>query len=221
MLLWHNPPSTGSNQTLGHCVVAGCIGAVWMSVDHRGVIAIGRSGKERDTWRFIAMFVMSRTLPGMLLRVRREYVCFVNCNSRLVVGLGADMMGGASVIRASVGSCEGMLFAGSPSLSITLCLGTLCLGTLCSWGGTYGTCCRSLCGRIHLCLGCMRLCLGLWMCPADNFFATSISTRVCFSGGISCNVVTSLSITSCRCLFHIKKGTWQCCGNNLSEPEIQ
>ncbi len=58
-------------------------------------------------------------------------------------------------------------------------------------------------------------------CPAAIFFVARVSTGLRFFGGISCNVVMSLSITSCRCLFHIKKGTWQSCGNNLAKPEIQ
>jgi hypothetical protein len=142
----------------------------------------------------------------MLLCVCHECMRFVNCSAYLVVGLGADMMGRGSVICASMGSCGGMSFAGSPLSSVTLCSGTLCLGILCSRGGAYGISCRSLCGRIHSCLGCMRLHLGSYVCLADNFFASSMSTLVHFSSGISCNVVTSSSITSCRCLFCIKKG---------------
>jgi hypothetical protein len=132
MLLWRKPPSAGSNWTLGHRVVAGCIGGVWMHAEHHGAVVIGRSSKGKGTWCLTAMFVLRGALPGMLLHVHLECVRFVNCSARLVVGLGANMMGGASV---SVGGCGGMLFAGSPSSSITLYLGTLCLGTLCSWEG--------------------------------------------------------------------------------------
>jgi hypothetical protein len=116
------------------------------------------------------VFVIRGMLPGMLFHVLRECVHFVKCSARLVVGLGADMMGRASVIRASMGSCGGILFAGSPSSSFTLCLGTLCSGTLCLLGGTYGALCRSPCGRIHLCPGYVRLCLRSLSCPATNFF---------------------------------------------------
>ncbi len=38
-----------------------------------------------------------------------------------------------------------------------------------------------------------------------------------FFGGSLCNVVTSLSITSWKFMFHIKNGTWQCCGNSSAE----
>ncbi len=71
----------------------------------------------------------------MLLHVHCECVCFFDCSACLVIGLGAGMMGRASAMCVSMGSCEGMAFACSPSLSITLCLSTLCLGTLCLGGG--------------------------------------------------------------------------------------
>jgi hypothetical protein len=161
---------------------------------------------------------MRGMLPGMLFCVLCECVCFVKRSGHLVVGLGTNMIGGTSEIRAS--GCGGMLFVGSALSSVTLCSGTLCLGTLCLLGGTYGALCRSRCGRIHLCLGCVRLHLGLLSCPAVNFSATRVSTQLHLFGGIICVVVTSLSITSCRCLFHIKRGTWQCYGNNSAKPEI-
>ncbi len=143
---------------MGPCVVAGYIGDVWIRVERHGAVAIGRSSKGRGTWHLTALFVMRGMLPDMLLRVCRECVHFVNYSACLVVELGANMLGVASVICVSMGSCEVMAFAISPSLSSTLCLGTLCLGTLCLgtlclWGGTYDTLCRSFCGRIHLCTG--------------------------------------------------------------------
>ncbi len=158
-------------------------------------------------------------LLGKWFCVFRECVRFAKRSARLLVGLGTNMNGGALVICAS--GCGGMLFVGSALSSVTPCSGTLCLSTLCSLGGTYGALCRSPCGRIHLCPGCLRLCLGLLSYPAANFFATRVSTQLCLFGGISCIVVTSLSITSCRCSFHIKKGTRQCCGNNSAKPKIQ
>ncbi len=95
MLLCCNPPpSTGSNRTLGHCVVAGCNGVVWICVDCHGVVEIRSSIKDRGTWCLRAVLVMKRTLSGMLLCVCHECVRFINCSSRLVVGLSADMMGG-------------------------------------------------------------------------------------------------------------------------------
>ncbi len=56
---------------------------------------------------------MRGMLPGMLFCVLHECVCFVKRSARLVVGLGANMIGGALVIRAS--SCGGMLFVCSAS----------------------------------------------------------------------------------------------------------
>ncbi len=51
-------------------------------------------------------------------------------------------------------------------------MGTLCsslIATLCLGRGTYGTIRRSPHGRIHLCLGQVRLCLGSWIWTGDNF----------------------------------------------------
>ncbi len=73
---------------------AGCIDDVWMHVEHCGAVAIGESSEGRDTWHLTAVIVMRGTLPGMLLHVHRECVCFVNCSAHLVVGLGVNMMGG-------------------------------------------------------------------------------------------------------------------------------
>jgi hypothetical protein len=36
----------------------------------------------------------------------------------------------------------------------------------------------------------------------------SARTPDCFPTGILCNVVTSSLETSCKCLFHMRKGTW-------------
>ncbi len=98
--------------------MAGCVGAAWIHVDHHGAVAIGMSGKGRGTWHLRAVFVIRGMLPGMLLRVCHECVHFVNRSAHLVAGLGANMMGGALVIRASMGSCGGMLLAGFPSSSV-------------------------------------------------------------------------------------------------------
>jgi hypothetical protein len=72
----------------------------------------------------------------MLFCVLHECVCFVKRSACFVVGLGANMIGGALVLGAS--GCGGMLFVGFALSSGTLSLGTLCLGTLCLLGGTYG-----------------------------------------------------------------------------------
>ena len=46
--------------------------------------------------------VIAGTVFGILVRVRRECVCFVNFNNRLAVGFGAFIIGGALVIRLRV-----------------------------------------------------------------------------------------------------------------------
>jgi hypothetical protein len=75
-------------------VVAMCVGAVWRCVDCRGAVAIRVSGKERGKWHLGAVFVIRGALPGMLFRVLRACMRFVNRSTCLVVGLGANMMGG-------------------------------------------------------------------------------------------------------------------------------
>jgi hypothetical protein len=134
MLLCRYPPSTGRNGTLGHCVVTVCVGAVWRRVNHCSAVAIRMSGKERGAWCLGAVFVIRGALLGMLFRVLHECLCFVNCSAHLVVGLGADMMEGASVIRASVESCGGMLFAGSLSSSVTFVWAPFVWAPFVCWG---------------------------------------------------------------------------------------
>ncbi len=94
MLLWCNPPLTGSNRTLGRRVVAGCIGDVRMSAERCGAVAIRGSSEGRGTWHLAGLVVMRGALPGMMLCVCHDCVHFVNHSARLVVGLGANMMGG-------------------------------------------------------------------------------------------------------------------------------
>jgi hypothetical protein len=116
-------------------VLAGCIGAVRLRDDHRGcgAVAIGRSDKGRGTCCLTAMSVMRGMLPGMLLRVCRECVHFVN------QGLGANMMGGISYTceRGKLWRhvvCQLSLFKRHPLFGHPL-FGHLCSGTLCLGGG--------------------------------------------------------------------------------------
>ncbi len=99
-------------------------------------------------------------------------------------------------------------------VSVTLC------STLCYGGGTYGARWRSPGGRFQWCYGLVSvwLCLSNW-CEA-NFCFTRVMTLFCFFSSISRIVVTSSSITSRRCSFHMRKGSWQCCGNNSADPDI-
>jgi hypothetical protein len=94
MLLCRNPLPTGSNRTLGCCMVAVCASTVLRHVNHCGAVAIWMSGKGRGTWHLGTVFVIRGMLPGMLFCVLHECVRFVNCSARVVVGLGSNMMGG-------------------------------------------------------------------------------------------------------------------------------
>ena len=126
------PPGTAANFTRG------------MREERRGVpfvvgggtISIGLGGRGD-------LRVIAGTLPGVLLRVKRTCDRGVVFRIRLLVGLGAAMIGGAFVMRCNIG---------------TLCSGTLCSGTLCSGrvGGTGGgAICGSSEGRSHACSGCV------------------------------------------------------------------
>ncbi len=137
--------------------------------------------------------------PGTLLHVSRECVRIVFFNFREAVGFGAVMMGGASVIRLNRGA----------TLFFTLFFFTF-LSTLC-WtadsGCTYGCHCMSLWGSNHSWEGAVIVCASGSQCCVSSLLITLVRTRACFFGGKSCNVVTSSSITSCKCSFHNKKGT--------------
>ncbi len=50
-----------------------------------------------------SVLVMAGTLPGVLLHVCLECVCFVNLSMRQAVGLGAAIVGGACTTCWSVG----------------------------------------------------------------------------------------------------------------------
>ncbi len=70
------------------------------------------------------MFVIARKLPGVLFCVVRKCDRLVDLRTRVVVGLGAAMIGGASVTRRiELGGV----------VPFTLC------STLCSMGGIAGT----------------------------------------------------------------------------------
>ena len=86
----------------------------------RAVVGGGTSGLGRRG----ALRVMAGTLPGVLLRVNRTCVRGVVLRRRLLVGLGATIIGGASVMQRNIG---------------TLCsvgvIGTLCSGRVLGTGG--------------------------------------------------------------------------------------
>ena len=95
------PPEIAANFTFG------------MQGDRRGVAVVGRSIGLMGCWG--ALRVMAGTLPGVLLRVNCICVRGVVFRRCLLVGLGAAMIGGASVIRLSSGT-----------LFFVVVIGTLC-----------------------------------------------------------------------------------------------
>ena len=103
------PPGILANFTFG------------MHGDRRGAVVGGRSS---GLGRRGALRVMAGTLPGVLLRVNRTCVRGVVLRRRLLVGLGATIIGGASVMQRNIG---------------TLCsvgvIGTLCSGRVLGTGG--------------------------------------------------------------------------------------
>jgi hypothetical protein len=133
------------------------------------------------------MLEMGGTLPGTLFHVRRQCVRGVILRARLVVGFGAIMIGGASVIWTMVG----MLLVSELS---TLCsAGSI---TLCSCGISLGAHCRSLVGSNYLCDGHIRVHGAIGGASVDNFSLTRVSTHALLFDSSSCKVVTSSSETS-------------------------
>jgi hypothetical protein len=151
--------------------------------------------------------------PGTLLRISHECVRVVFFNFRGAVGFGAVMMAGVSVICINGGATLCSTFCSSTVLS------TLCLRA--DSGCTYGCRCMSPWGSNHLWEGAVIVHASGSRCCVSSLLITLVRTRACLFSGKSCNVVRSSSITSCKCSFHNKKGTWQCCGNNLADPEIR
>ncbi len=92
--------------------------------DHR--VGLGRQAGLGigNRHQFVQMFVIAGKLPGVLFRVVHECDRLVDLRTRVVVGLEAAMIGGASVThRIELGGV----------VSFTLC------STLCSMGGITGT----------------------------------------------------------------------------------
>ncbi len=160
---------------------------VWCLSDCRVGARRGAGLRTGNRCWFVLLFVTARTLPGILFCVVPKCVHLVNLRTHLVVGLGAAMIGGASVIHRI--ALEG----------VALC--TLC-STICSMGEITGTLCRSPGGDIHSYIGHLSVHLEVGLVSA-KFDLMLSRTRDCFPAGISCNVVTSSSETSCKCLFHM------------------
>jgi hypothetical protein len=118
-----NPPLIGTNQTCG--IRVGLDVSIGMA-DLIGVAAHGNCcsggvgiGGSTTMGRGFA-FAIGGTLSGILFLVCQECVRFVSFNTHLVVGLGAAMIGGASVMRASTGCGSLCTISRSTSPPITL-----------------------------------------------------------------------------------------------------
>jgi hypothetical protein len=137
MLLCFIPPSIGTKCTLGIWVGVGRVVTCHVQGDQRGVGA--GVGRTSGMTHLGTVRVIGGTLLGTLFLVILECDRFVKRNVLFVVGLGAAIIGGASVIHMMGGGGG----ATSVAMSDTLC------STLCSGGGTYGTLCRLPGGRIQ------------------------------------------------------------------------
>ncbi len=198
--LLRNPPSTGTKRMCGTRVGTGTMfGFAGMRFglavcgDHRGAI-IGVDGGLGISQRGLVGMIWG-TLPGMLFHVCHECILLLNFKVLFWVGLGAFMMGGASVIQVSIGT---LLWSSSCLLgAFTLC-STLCSTIYWDWG-TYGVNWMSARGRSHSCDRCVKQRSGAIGGVADSLAVTRDMIWVRFGGGSSCNVVMSSSITSWRC----------------------
>ncbi len=94
------PPSIGTNQTRGSRECAAGVDVRWERVAMHGAGGgIGVNGSI-GTWHWLTL-VICGTDPGMLFLVWHKFDQGVSRRVRLVVGLGAAMIVGASVTRMS------------------------------------------------------------------------------------------------------------------------
>ncbi len=132
-----------------------------------GVVLVAIGGEYSGCVR-----VIGGAVPGTLLRVSRRWTRLVDLSARLVVGLGAFMIGGAFDIRWSL--LAGVTSGVGPTLRFPSGAGT-CVGAA-SWGA----CWWSLFGSIHAWHGLVRK-----VGPqgpnesSANFARTSVSTCRC------------------------------------------
>jgi hypothetical protein len=129
MLLFWNPPYAGVKCVCGIRMGSVCRPAGgFLGDQHRAFIK--GVGAITTAWTQCLMFLIEGTHPGMLFCILRKCVCFINLRAPLVVGLGAAIIGGASVICGIV--CVGCM-VGVATLCSTL-FSTLC-SILCFGGG--------------------------------------------------------------------------------------
>ncbi len=151
-----------------------------------GVISVVVGGEYSG-----CVHVIGGTVPGTLLRVSRKWTRLVDLSARLVVGLGAFMIGGAFDIcwRLSAGVISGV----GPTLCCSSRAGT-CIGAA-SWGARWW----SLFGSIHAWHGLVRK-AGLQGHneSSANFARISVSTRRCSLVGILVSIDIISFVTSCN-----------------------
>ncbi len=126
-----------------------CLGwaGIGVSSDRWAGGVTGVEGGVLITGRRWTALIIGSTLPGMLLHVWRECICFVFFYCLGAVGFGAVSIVGASVI----------LVRGVSTLCCPICSmspSTFC-STLCSGGRMYGWHCKSLGGSNHLWVECV------------------------------------------------------------------
>jgi len=120
----------GMKRTLGIFVGNFVAWMRWAVLPRRGERRTGVVASSVGTGRRGIAGVIGGTVPGTLFRVRRRWTRFVVFNARFVVGFGAFIMGGASVIRrrSGIAVISGVVHTLCSALGATLCWS--CVGVL-------------------------------------------------------------------------------------------
>ncbi len=154
-----------------------------------GLIGLGRREASR---------VMAGTLPGMLLRVNRTCDLRFVFKTRLLVGLGAAMIGGAFVMRRRD---EGVVTLCSVGVVTTLCSSGVV-------GAGAGDRCGSSFGSILSWRGCVTTSLDGWVLWwAASLALSEVSTRHCLVAVIVFRVATISLVNPCKCSPVVRHGT--------------
>jgi hypothetical protein len=142
--------------------------------------------------------VMVGMLPGMLLRVNRTCDRRFVFKMRLLVGLGAAMIGGAFVMRRRD---EGVVTLCSVGVVVTLCSS----GAVGVGGGDR---CGSSSESIHSWRGCVAMSLDGWVLWWVASLALSkVSTCRCLVAVIVFRVATISLVNPCKCSPVVRHGT--------------
>ena len=177
-----SPPGIAANLTLG------------LRRDLRGVAVMGGGTGLGHAG---ACRLMAGTLPGMLLRVKRTCKRGVVFNIRLLVGLGAAMMGGAFVMRCRE---DGVVTLCSGGVIVTLC-------SAAALGVSGGNRCGSSSGSIHSWRGCVATSLDGGSRWLVSFALSKVSTFLCLVAVIVFRVVTVSFVNPLKCSPVVRHGT--------------